>query len=94
MSFAYPAVLVLLIVPVALIAWIWRRTSGRVALPMDHGGQSSGRAWAIGLALAESVPALILAAVIVILAGPQQLTPPGPSGCSPTSSFASTSPAA
>jgi Ca-activated chloride channel family protein len=76
MSFAYPAVLVLLVIPVALIAWIWRRTSGRVALPMDHGGQSSGRAWAIGLALAESIPALILAAVIVILAGPQQLSAP------------------
>ncbi len=43
MSFAYPAVLVLLVVPVALIAWVWRRTSGRVALPFDHGGQSSGR---------------------------------------------------
>ncbi len=47
MSFAYPAVLVLLIVPVLLIAWVWRRTSGRVALPMDHGGQPSGRGWAI-----------------------------------------------
>jgi Ca-activated chloride channel family protein len=76
MSFAYPAVLVLMIVPVMLIAWVWRRSSGRVALPIDHGSQSSGRAWGIGLGLAESVPALILAAVIVILAGPQQLSAP------------------
>ena len=76
MSFAYPAVLALLVVPVGLVAWIWRRTSGRIALPIDHGGQSSGRAWAVGLGLAESIPALILAAVIVILAGPQQLSAP------------------
>jgi Ca-activated chloride channel family protein len=76
MSFAYPAVLVLLAIPVLIIAWVWRRTGGRVALPMDHGGQSSGRFWAIVLGLAESVPALILASVIVLLAGPQQLSAP------------------
>jgi Ca-activated chloride channel homolog len=76
LSFAYPAVLVLLIAPLALIAWVWRRTSGRVAFPFDHGGQSSGRVWAVALGLAECLPALILATVIVILAGPQQLSAP------------------
>jgi Ca-activated chloride channel family protein len=76
MSFAYPAVLVLLIVPVLLIAWVWRRTGGRIALPMDHVGQPSGKAWSFALGLAESVPALILAVVIVLLAGPQQLSAP------------------
>ncbi len=76
MSFAHPAVLVLLGVPVLLVAWVWRRTSGRVALPLDHGGHSSGRGWAVALATAESVPALILAVVIVLLAGPQQLSAP------------------
>lgn len=76
MSFAYPAVLVLLAAPVALIAWVWRRTSGRVAMPFDHGGQPSGRAWAIVLGMAESLPALILATVIVLLAGPQRLSAP------------------
>jgi Ca-activated chloride channel homolog len=75
-SFAYPAVLVLLVIPVALIAWVWRRTSGRVALPFDHGGQSSGRVWAVALGMAESLPALVLATVIVLLAGPQQLSAP------------------
>jgi Ca-activated chloride channel family protein len=76
MSFAYPAVLVFLVVPVLLVGWVWRRTGGRVVLPIDHGGQSSGRGWAIALSLAESVPAVILAAVIVLLAGPQQLSAP------------------
>jgi Ca-activated chloride channel homolog len=76
MSFAYPFVLAFLAVPVLLVAWVWRRTSGRIALPLDHGGQSSGRGWAVALCLAESVPALILAVVIVLLAGPQQLSAP------------------
>jgi Ca-activated chloride channel family protein len=76
MSFAYPFVLALLAVPVLLIAWVWRRTSGRVALPLDHGGQSSGRGWAALISVAESVPALIVAVVIVLMAGPQQLSAP------------------
>jgi Ca-activated chloride channel homolog len=76
MSFAYPAVLVLLIVPVLLLGWIRQRSSGRIALPFDHGGHDSRRAWAFLLGLAESLPALILATVIVLLAGPQQLSAP------------------
>ena len=76
MSFAYPAVLVLLVVPVLLLAWIWKRSAGRIALPFDHGGHDSRWAWAFLLGLAESLPALILATVIVLLAGPQQLSAP------------------
>jgi Ca-activated chloride channel homolog len=76
MSFAYPAVLVLLIVPVLLLGWIRQRSSGRIALPFDHGGHDSRRVWAFLLGLAESLPALILATIIVLLAGPQQLSAP------------------
>jgi Ca-activated chloride channel homolog len=76
MSFAYPAVLALLFIPVLLLAWVWKRLGGRIALPFDHGGHASGRGWAIALLIAESVPALILATVIVLLAGPQQLSAP------------------
>jgi Ca-activated chloride channel family protein len=76
MSFAYPAALALLVVPVLLVGWIWRRTGGRVALPLDHGGQSAGTGWAVVLGVAESLPAVILAVVIVLLAGPQQLSAP------------------
>jgi Ca-activated chloride channel homolog len=76
MSFAYPAVLGLLVVPLLILGWVWNRVGGRVALPFDHGDQSSGRAWAALLGLAESLPALILAVVIVLLAGPQQLSSP------------------
>jgi Ca-activated chloride channel homolog len=76
MSFAYPAVLALQVIPVLILAWVWKRSGGRIALPFDHGGQGSGRDWAIALLMAESVPALILATVIVLLAGPQQLSAP------------------
>ncbi|QEH34591.1 von Willebrand factor type A domain protein [Aquisphaera giovannonii] len=76
MSFAYPWVLGLLAVPVLLLGWTWRRTGGRIALPFDHGGQPSGRAWSIVLKLAESLPALLLGVAIVILAGPQHLSAP------------------
>ena len=43
MSFAYPAALALLAAPVLLIAWVWRRESGRIVLPLDHAGHSRGR---------------------------------------------------
>ena len=76
MSFAYPSVLAFLAAPVLLIAWVCRRESGRIALPFDHGGQSRGRGWAVALGFAETVPALILAVVIVLLAGPQKLSAP------------------
>jgi Ca-activated chloride channel family protein len=75
-SFAHPLVLLLLAAPVALLAWTWRREEGRVVLPFDHGRPVGGRVWVFLIGLAESLPALILAAVIVILAGPQQLSVP------------------
>ena len=56
MSFAYPAVLVLLVAPAMLLAWVWRREGPRVALPFDHGRQAPGQAWKalIGLARKET----------------------------------------
>ena len=76
MSFAYPAVLVFLVVPVLLGrpgSGTHRRT-GRLAVRPRR--PVRGRGWAVALGLAESVPALILAVVIVLLAGPQQLSAP------------------
>lgn len=75
-SFAHPWVLLLLSAPVALLAWVWRRDDRRVVLPFDHGGRRPGRGWRFALNLAESLPALVLAVVIVILAGPQRLSEP------------------
>lgn len=76
MSFAHPWVLALLVIPLALLAWVWRREGRRIVLPFDHGAPTTGRGWRVILNAAESLPALILGVVVVILAGPQQLSEP------------------
>jgi Ca-activated chloride channel family protein len=74
MSFGYAWVLGFLILPVALLAWVWRRKGG-LAVPFDH-GQRGGWGWRFVLNLADSLPALLLAVIIIILAGPQELAAP------------------
>src|SRR4051794_9538238 len=76
MSFAHPFVLFLLVVPAGLARWVWRRSGRRVVLPFDHGRQPAGRGWKGVIDLAESLPAVVLAVVVVILAGPQKTGAP------------------
>ena len=76
MSFGYPWLLTLLVIPVGILVWTWRRTGRRMMLPFDFGNQGRGRAIAFAIGLAESLPALVLAVVIVLLANPQQLSLP------------------
>jgi Ca-activated chloride channel family protein len=77
MSFLYPVVLLLQIVPAVLLAWAWWRSGPQVVLPFDHGRPGRGLAWRVVLGLAESLPALLLALAIVLLAGPQRAGKPG-----------------
>jgi Ca-activated chloride channel family protein len=65
------AVLFLLVVPAALLLWTWTRRGRAVVLPFDHGGGGSGLVTTQLLKLAESLPALLLAIAILLLAGPQ-----------------------
>jgi Ca-activated chloride channel family protein len=76
MSFLHPGLLLLLIVPAALLLWTWRRRGQQVVLPFDHGLPGDGLPWRIALELAESLPALLLAVAIVLLAGPQRAGKP------------------
>ena len=76
MIFTYPAVLLLLVIPAALIAHIGYRAGNRVVLPFDYGTQSAGRMFSFLINQAERLPALILAVVIVLLAGPTQMGEP------------------
>jgi Ca-activated chloride channel family protein len=76
MNFLYPLVLLLLVVPAALLVWTWRRRGREVVLPFDHGRPGRGIAWRLLLDLAESVPALLLAVAVVVLAGPQRYGEP------------------
>jgi Ca-activated chloride channel family protein len=75
-AFAYPFLLFLLVVPALLLAWVWKRDGGRLVLPFDHAPAASGRVWWVLVGLAESLPPLLLAVVIVLLAGPQRFGEP------------------
>ena len=77
--FAYPIVLTLLALPAALLVWTWRDggTGHRVTIPADGApAVRRGRFWNVALTIAGSLPALLLAVAILLLAGPQQLGEP------------------
>ena len=76
MSFAYPLVLVFLVVPVLLLVATWAKRPGNVVVPYDHGKGKRGRTLAFLVGCADSLPALALAVVVLMLAGPQQLDAP------------------
>jgi len=69
--FRHPWVLMLLVVPAAVASWTWRRTGRAVVLPFDHAEPASSGWTRFFLRVAETLPALLLALVIMILAGPQ-----------------------
>ena len=71
LPFRHPAVLLLLLVPAALLAWTWRRRGGEVVLPFDHARAPRGAWIRAAVGAADSLPALVLSVVIAILAGPQ-----------------------
>jgi Ca-activated chloride channel family protein len=76
MSFAYPAVLALLVVPLALLYWHWRHEGRPLVLPLDHAQVGRGRWLRALIAGVESLGPLLLAVVILILAGPQRFGEP------------------
>lgn len=76
MSFLYPWVLAFLVIPFALLVWTWRRRGQEVVLPFDHGKKGRGILWRWLLDMADSLPALLLALAILLLAGPQKFGQP------------------
>ncbi|MEO0660723.1 MAG: vWA domain-containing protein [Planctomycetota bacterium] len=79
-SFGHPWVLLALVLPALLLAWVWNRRGGRVAVPFDAkvGSTRKERGAGLGASLkfSESLPAFLLAAVVFILAGPQTVGAP------------------
>lgn len=69
--FRNPRTLLWLVVPAALLVWTWGRRGRALVLPYDHARRASGRWTRAALNLAGSLPALVLALAIVLLAGPQ-----------------------
>lgn len=78
--FARPWLLLLLIVPVLHLFWVWQRRGRRVALPFDRGAEAGprGSGWFVRavLGIGESLPALLLAVAVLLLALPQELAAP------------------
>lgn len=72
MSFAHPWLLLLLIAPLAGLLWGWRRHGHRVAMPFDHAGAPPRRWTTTTLRLVQSLPLLLLAVAVIILAGPRR----------------------
>ncbi len=74
--FARPWLLLLLVLPVLQMCWVWQRRSRRVVLPFDGGPRGAG--WVVQglLGVAESLPALLLAVAVLLLALPQELAAP------------------
>jgi Ca-activated chloride channel family protein len=75
MTFVHPWVLLLLALPVLLLVTPPRRVFG-LAMPFDHHHHAARRWLSWLLAAFDRVPALVLAAVILLLAGPQMLKQP------------------
>jgi len=76
MGFIYPLVLFLLVVPAALLLQVWYRRQRRIVMPFDHGVQRSGRGVEFLINCGEMLPGIILAVVILLLAGPTQIGEP------------------
>ena len=76
MTFGQPLVLLLLVVPLWLAYWVWRRQSGAVVVPFDRSIAKGSRALRVLTDCAESLPSLLLAVAIVLLAEPQRLSEP------------------
>ena len=74
--FTYPAVLSLLVVPIILASWIWRRQGREIAIPIDHASHGDGHGWRRVIGFFETLPAVLLAVAIVLLAGPQETGKP------------------
>ena len=77
--FSRPWLLLLLALPVLHLYWVWTRRGGRVAMPFDSDGSrrlGSGALMRTLLGVGESLPAMMLAVAVLLLALPQELAAP------------------
>lgn len=74
--FGRPWLLLLLVLPLLHLFWVWQRQARRTALPFDHVGRGAGRLVRGLLGVGESLPALLAAVAVLLLALPQELAAP------------------
>jgi Ca-activated chloride channel family protein len=76
LSFAYPAVLLALAIPILLIVFQWRTHARALALPFDHQKTNHSKWLSRTLNFVNSLPALLLTTFIILVAGPRQFERP------------------
>ncbi len=76
MLFAHPNMLLLLLIPIGFLVFQFRHKARAVPLPSDHQPHRRRRFLTILLDVTASLPALILALAIVLLAGPRKFEQP------------------
>lgn len=76
MSFHHPLVLWLLALPILWGFWQWTHRGHPVVLPHDHGTNGDGRLLGFLTRLAGTLPAVLLAVAVLMLAGPRKPAPP------------------
>lgn len=76
MSFHHPMLLWLLGLPIVWAFWQWVRPGHPVVVPFDYGQQREGRRLRMLVNLFQTLPALLLALAVLILAGPRRPAPP------------------
>ena len=76
LPFAYPSLLSLLVIPLALLIRVWWSPSRPVVMPFDHAATRSGRLLGVVLSVADSLPPCLMIVALLVLAGPQQLGKP------------------
>lgn len=73
MNFSHPWMLLLLLIPLALGVWEWRRRGLTVTLPVDFSSRQSPRILPPVMKCASLLPLWILALSILVLAGPRSV---------------------
>ncbi len=76
MTFAHPWLLALLVLPVGLAVYLWKRGGRRVPLPFDHQPLQRAKMLGFFLKAADLLPVLLLMTAIAILAGPRRFEQP------------------
>ena len=65
-----PIVALCLLLAMLFVAWIWKRTGRRIAVPYDHSTSSSGAGWWVLLTSAETTLPVLVGIALLILCNP------------------------
>ncbi len=76
MNFSNWLILNFLFIPAGILVWVWRTRRSAIAMPWDFGRQKSGWFWSFVIKCMQSIPVLLMAIAIILLAGPRSYAVP------------------